>query len=94
MDVILSKPNVKMKIQKDIKEVAEFDPVVLLCDLPAHGLVAGDVGMVQSLDDDRGEAVVEFLGYDEKLVAEVALPLGSLRLFRKGDFPHVREIAE
>jgi len=83
-----------MKIQKDIKEIADFDPVVLLCDLPAHGLVAGDVGMVQSLAENRGEAMVEFLGYDEKLVAEVALPLGSLRLFRKGDFPHVREITE
>jgi len=73
-----------------INNFVEFEPVVLLCDLLEHGLVAGDVGMVQDISESGKQVGVEFVGYDEAVVAEVTLSVTQVRSFRKGDFPHVR----
>lgn len=70
----------------------ELDVVALTCDLPAHGLVRGDVGTVV-LIHGKGEACeVEFVGYDGHTVALVTLEADQLRPLDSHDIPHAREL--
>ena len=53
--------------------INELDAVALTCDLPAHGLMRGDVGTAV-LVHGKGKAFeVEFVGYDGHTVALLTL---------------------
>ena len=61
-----------------MKPINELDGVALACDLPAIGLVRGDVGTIV-LVHGRGEAFeVEFVGYDGQTVALLTPPLTAV----------------
>jgi uncharacterized protein DUF4926 len=49
--------------------IAEHDSVVLTRDLPASGLVAGDVGVVVHVYRDRAAYEVEFVSLDGSTIA-------------------------
>jgi len=73
--------------------IQELDPVALICDLPDHGLMRGDVGTVV-LVHGQGEAFeVEFVGYDGNTVALLTLEGSQVRPLASRDIPHVRELA-
>jgi hypothetical protein len=75
-----------------MKAVNELDVVALTCDLPAHGLVRGDVGTVV-LIHGKGEACeVEFVGYDGHTVALITLERDQVRPLDAHDIPHAREL--
>ncbi len=75
-----------------MKTLKDLDVVALTCDLPACGLVRGDVGTVV-LVHGKGEACeVEFVGYDGHTVALVTLEADQLRPLDSHDIPHAREL--
>lgn len=53
-----------------------LDAVALLTDVPAHGLLRGQVGTVVELLD--GACEVEFVDNDGRMYAELALPPNQL----------------
>lgn len=57
-----------------------LDVVALLSDVPAHGLLRGQVGTVVELLD--GACEVEFSDDEGKTYAELALPTDQLRVLR------------
>ncbi len=70
----------------------ELDSVALTCDLPAHGLVRGDVGTAV-LVHGKGKAFeVEFVGYDGHTVALLTLERAQVRPLQTRDIPHAREL--
>ena len=70
--------------------INELDVVALTGDLPALGLVRGDVGTVV-LVHGMGEAFeVEFVGYDGHTVALVTLEADRIRPLDARDIPHAR----
>lgn len=71
----------------------ELDAVALTHDLPAHGLVRGDVGAVVLVHGDGNAFEVEFVGYDGHTVALVTLDRTQVRPLRASDVPHARELA-
>jgi hypothetical protein len=75
-----------------MRTIQELDPVALVSDLPAHGLLAGDVGTAV-LVHGAGEAYeVEFVGYDGHTVALLTLEAAKVRPLNTRDIPHVREL--
>ncbi len=76
-----------------MKTINELDAVALTCDLPAQGLVRGDVGAAV-LVHGKGEAFeVEFVGYDGHTVALLTLERAQIRPLQTSDIPHARELA-
>ena len=72
--------------------INELDCVALTSDLPAHGLMRGDVGAVV-LVHRGGEAFeVEFVGYDGHTIAVLTLERSQVRALDDHDIPHVREL--
>jgi hypothetical protein len=72
--------------------IKELDSVALTCDLPEHGLVAGDVGAVVLVHDNGKAFEVEFVGYDGHTVALATLERARVRPLRPHDIPHAREL--
>jgi hypothetical protein len=67
----------------------ELDTVVLIRDLPEHGLRAGDLGaIVQLYDTDNFE--VEFVTASGRTQALVTLPVTDVRPVRDDDLLAVR----
>lgn len=67
--------------------INELDAVALTCDLPAHGLVRGDVGTAV-LVHGKGKAFeVEFVGYDGHTVALLTLERAQVRPLQTRDIP-------
>jgi hypothetical protein len=56
-----------------MKPINELDAVALTCNLPAHGLVRGDVGTAMLVHGNGVAFEVEFVGYDGHTVALVTL---------------------
>jgi hypothetical protein len=73
--------------------INELDCVALTCDLPEHGLVAGDVGTAVLVHGEGMAFEVEFVGYDGHTVALLTLERGQLRPLATRDIPHARELA-
>ncbi len=73
--------------------IREHDSVVLTRDLPAIGLVAGDVGVVVHVYDNGSGYEVEFMRYDGKTIAVETLEAADIRGVGTRDVPHVRELA-
>jgi hypothetical protein len=72
--------------------IKELDAVALTCDLPAHGLVRGDVGAAVLVHGDGAAFEVEFVGYDGHTVALVTLERAQVRPLQTYDIPHAREL--
>lgn len=73
-----------------------FTDVVLLCDVPEEGLLAGDVGVVVERHEVVGLEAgysVEFFDMLGNTVAVVTLPASVLRLPTPADRPAVRSEA-
>ena len=70
----------------------EHDVVVLLRDLPASGLVRGDVGAVVGVYASGGYEV-EFTAPEGETVAVVTLAEGDVRPRGRREILHVREVA-
>jgi len=76
-----------------VNTIHELDAVALTHDLPAHGLVRGDVGAVVLVHGEGAAFEVEFVGYDGHTVAVVTLDRTQVRPLRGNDVPHARELA-
>ncbi len=73
--------------------INELDAVALTCDLPAHGLVRGDVGTAVLVHGQGKAFEVEFVGYDGHTVALLTLERRQVRPLQTRDIPHARELA-
>jgi len=72
--------------------INELDAVALTCDLPAHGLLRGDVGTAVLVHGNGEGFEVEFVGYDGHTVALLTLERGQVRPLQTHDIPHAREL--
>ncbi|MEI9865420.1 MAG: DUF4926 domain-containing protein [Limisphaerales bacterium] len=72
--------------------INELDAVALTCDLPAHGLVRGDVGTAVLVHGNGKAFEVEFVGYDGHTVALLTLERDQVRPLQTNEIPHVREL--
>lgn len=73
--------------------IKELDAVALTCDLPAHGLVQGDVGTAVLAHGEGAAFEVEFVRYDGHTVALLTLNRNQVRPLQTNDIPHARELA-
>jgi hypothetical protein len=73
--------------------INELDDVILACDLPEHGLNAGDIGTVVLVHRNAAGYEVEFTALDGETIAVVTLMDNQVRPIRAGAIAHVRELA-
>lgn len=73
--------------------IREHDSVVLTADLPALGLVAGDVGVVVHAYERGAGYEVEFVNFDGETIAVETVQADAIRRVGSRDVPHVREMA-
>ena len=73
--------------------IKELDDVILACDLPEHGLNAGDIGTVVLVHRGNKGYEVEFLSLNGDTVAVVTLMPHQVRLAQSGEIAHVRSLA-
>ena len=72
--------------------IHELDCVVLTTDLPAAGLLAGDVGAVVHVHGAGAAYEVEFVTMTGRTVAITTVLATQLRAVGRGDLTHVREL--
>jgi len=75
-----------------IDELDELDEVVLTCDLPDHGLTAGDIGTVVLMHDEGKGYEVEFMTLDGETIAVATLRAEQVRAVQHDEIAHVRSI--
>ena len=73
--------------------IDELDEVVLTCDLPDHGLAAGDIGTVVLVHGDGTGYEVEFMTLDSETIAVTTLRAEQVRSVRHDEIAHARSIA-
>ena len=73
--------------------VREHDRVVLKKDLPASGLVAGDVGTVVHIYRGQKAVEVEFLALNGETIALEPLPASKVRKVARREITHARVVA-
>jgi hypothetical protein len=73
--------------------ISELQAVVLVADIPEHGLAAGDVGTVVMDHGGRGYEV-EFATLDGQTVAIVSLAPDQVRAIGRREIAHARPLAE
>ena len=73
--------------------IKELDDVILACDLPKHGLSAGDIGTVVLKHRRATGYEVEFTALDGESIAVVTLMPDQVRPVRPGAIAHARELA-
>jgi hypothetical protein len=73
--------------------IRELDQVVLAADVPAEGLVAGDVGTVVLIYRDGQAYEVEFTTLEGKTVAVITVEAAQVRPVGKREITHARELA-
>jgi hypothetical protein len=73
--------------------IKEVDDVILACDLPEHGLSAGDIGTVVLAHRGAVGYEVEFTTLDGETIAVVTLMAGQVRPIQTHAIAHVRELA-
>jgi hypothetical protein len=71
----------------------ELDPVALLEDLPAHGLVAGDVGTVVYVHHTGEGYEVEFMDSDGRTLVVETLQAQQVAPLRGRQILHVRPLS-
>ncbi len=72
--------------------IRELDDVILACDLPEHGLNAGDIGTVVLVHRKAAGYEVEFTSLDGETIAVVTLLPHQLRPVHPGAIAHAREL--
>lgn len=72
--------------------IKEHDCVVLTSNVPAQGLVAGDVGTVVHIHKGGEGYEVEFTTLTGETVAIVTLLAGQVRSLNHRDLAHTREL--
>ena len=73
--------------------IQEHDCIVLTQDLPAEGLLAGDVGTVVHVHAGNAAYEVEFMTLTGQTVAVATVQPPQLRSITSRDVSHVRELA-
>ena len=73
--------------------IKELDDVILACDLPEHGLSAGDIGKVVLVHCGAAGYEVEFTALDGDTIAVVTLMANQVHPVRAGAIAHRRELA-
>ncbi len=73
--------------------MSEHDRVVLMADLPAEKLAAGDVGTVVHVYPDGKAYEVEFVALDGETVAVVTLEQAQVRPVERREITHARRVA-
>ncbi len=73
--------------------INELDDVVLMCDLPEHGLSAGDIGTAVLVHRQAAGYEVEFTSLDGETIAVVTLMANQVRPAQTGEIAHVRALA-
>jgi len=73
--------------------IKELDQVVLTADVPAEGLVVGDVGTVVLVYRDGQAYEVEFMTLEGRTVAVVTLEASQVRPVGQREVVHARELA-
>jgi hypothetical protein len=73
--------------------IRELDQVVLVADVPAEGLVVGDVGTVVLIYREGQAYEVEFMTLEGKTVAVVTLEASKVRPVGQREIVHARELA-
>jgi hypothetical protein len=71
--------------------IKEHERVVLMSDVPASGLKAGDVGTVVHVYNDKKAFEVEFVNLDGRTAAVVTLEAVQVRPVRPREITHARE---
>jgi hypothetical protein len=72
--------------------IREHENVVLMTDLPEHGLRTGDVGTVALLHGDRGYEI-EFVALNGETLAVVSLTRSQVRPIGVREIAHARHVA-
>ena len=73
--------------------INEQDDVILTCDLPEHGLSAGDIGSAVLVHPLAAGYEVEFTSLDGETIAVVTLMANQVRPAQTGEIAHVRALA-
>jgi hypothetical protein len=73
--------------------IKEHDRIVLSKDLPAEGLLAGDVGTVVHIHNKGKAFEVEFMTLEGETITVVTLPSSQMRAVGKRDIAHARKLA-
>ncbi len=73
--------------------INELDEVVLTCDLPDHGLTAGDIGTVVLVHSAGKGFEVEFMSLDGETLAVATLRADQVRSVQPDEIAHARPIA-
>lgn len=73
--------------------IDELDIAVLTCDLPEHGLAAGDIGTVVLVHDEGKGYEVEFMTLDGKTIAVATLRAEQVRAAQDDEIAHARSIS-
>jgi len=72
--------------------IHELDSVVLVNDLPEHGLEKGDIGTVVLVHRNGEGYEVEFMTLHGETVAVVSLFASQIRPIGKKEIAHVRQV--
>jgi len=72
--------------------IKELDSVVLAVDLPAHGLKAGDVGIVVLVHSGAAGYEVEFVALDGETIAVTTLTAAEIRPVGRREVVHARPL--
>ncbi len=73
--------------------IHEHDCVVLTADLPAEGLLAGDVGTVVHVHEAGAAYEIEVATMTGQTVAVTTVPASQVRPLSPRDISHVRDLA-
>ncbi len=73
--------------------IKELDDVVLACDLPEHGLNAGDIGAVVLVHRNEAGYEVEITALNGDTIAVVTPMANQVRPVQAGAIAHMRELA-
>ena len=73
--------------------IKELDDVILTCELPKHGLAAGDIGTVVPVHKGGKGYEVEFTTLDGETIAIVALTADQVRPSKQREIAHARNLA-
>jgi hypothetical protein len=73
--------------------IKELDDVILACDLPQHGLSAGDIGTVVLVHRNAAGYEVEFTALNGETIAVVTLLANQVRPVQAGAIAHARQLA-
>lgn len=74
--------------------IKEHEQVVLIEDLPAHGLMAGDLGIVVMIHGHHAGYELEIFSADGRTLDVVTVDAAQVRPVSRHDVLHAREYTE